>query len=429
MFFSNLCLEFDISGKDSLLILVKFDGKIVFKDRLSENHLVKKISHRFLDLPIHHKLTIQINGKTTCMTEINAHGDIIEDTCFRLRSITLDNVALGEVFYSNTKYIHDLNGQSDSIITIQPSDISGFNGCIEWQFHGFVKQWLYKHGFTDQLTVFHRIKNYFFKNYMINLVLTFLTRFFKIRYFPKYVHQMIKWKKLGGSVDGYYPGLINYSGTEAGSSFSGNNEKTYDKLFYQDILVASHIHDHKPVRHVTVGSYITGFVGHVATFMPIHVCDIRPLTKTFHPNITFIQKDLASKDFYSPDLVTDSVSCLNTIHHVGTGRYGGEVNPNGPFLALDNLQKILKPGGMMYLSTNISPKPKTVYNLWRSFTVNEILNYLPNFDLIRIDWVDWSSGTISQNVSKEDFGQVPERAVGIFILKSKCHVNEIGELR
>lgn len=49
----------------------------------------------------------------------------------------------------------------------------------------------------------------------------------------------------------------------------------------------------------------------------------------------------------------DSLSCLHALEHFGLGRYGDPINPLGYKLGLQNMIKLLRPGGVFYLSTPI----------------------------------------------------------------------------
>ena len=80
--------------------------------------------------------------------------------------------------------------------------------------------------------------------------------------------------------------------------------------FHQDLLVASFIHQAKPIRHMDVGSSIEGFVSHVASFRNIEIIDIRPVKITAHPQIKFTQGNLMSLDSSLIE-VCDSLSCLH----------------------------------------------------------------------------------------------------------------------
>jgi hypothetical protein len=409
-------LEFSVTGEHPLHISVEFDNKIIFSNYVNNADSIIKISRRFLNLSKDRTLTIYIDGKTNDMTIVDNNDNIIEDTCFNLHSISLNKVPLGEVFFQNAVYQHTHNSAT-GLVTSQPSDISGFNGCITWNFYSPAIKWLYDHELIDRPSILQQTKDRWpqikknIRRRILHVVGIDILVLFKIFYLPKYFFQLYKWKKLGGSVDGYEPILSDYSGTEAGQFNEG--------YYYQDIMVASHIHATRPQRHVTIGSNITGFVGHIATFMPIDVVDIRPLTAIAYPNIQFIQRDLGSPNFYNPDLMSDSVSCLSCIHHVGIGRYGDAVNPDGPFNALDNLQKIVKPGGMLYIGTSVGPKSRVIFNTYRVFTVNEILDHLPNFELIRFDYYVVVGNVIQQHVSTNDLANIPKHSYGIFVLQSK----------
>jgi len=121
--------------------------------------------------------------------------------------------------------------------------------------------------------------------------------------------------------------------------------------FQQDLYVASQIFLANPTRHIDVGSRIDGFVAHVAAFREIEVVDIRPLGY-INENIKFLQLDIIDKDSI-PHEICDSLSCLHTIEHIGLGRYGDAIDPDGWLTALDNLLAMLKPGGVLYLSAPI----------------------------------------------------------------------------
>jgi len=131
-------------------------------------------------------------------------------------------------------------------------------------------------------------------------------------------------------------------------STAGDLPKHY---FQQDLYVARQIFLANPTRHIDVGSRIDGFVAHVASFREIEVVDIRPMSN-INENIKFLQLDIIDKDSI-PHEICDSLSCLHTIEHVGLGRYGDTINPDGWLTALDNLLAMLKLGGVLYLSAPI----------------------------------------------------------------------------
>lgn len=129
---------------------------------------------------------------------------------------------------------------------------------------------------------------------------------------------------------------------------------TKSEYFWQDLIVARWIFEAMPEKHVDVGSRVDGFVAHVASFRPIEVLDIRPISSAI-PGITFKQADLMNTDSVAT-LTTgegycDSLSCLHALEHFGLGRYGDPIDPHGYARGLANLAALLKPQGRLYLST------------------------------------------------------------------------------
>lgn len=157
--------------------------------------------------------------------------------------------------------------------------------------------------------------------------------------------------------------------------------------FHQDLLVAQKIFQARPARHIDVGSRVDGFVAHLATFRQVEAIDVRPLVSTT-PNIQFLCADLMAD--LSPLLVeaTDSLSCLHAIEHFGLGRYGDPLQYEGHLRGLDNLHRMLKPGGKLYLSTPISRQQRIEFNAHRVFGLPYLLNLLSSrFDLVSFSYV------------------------------------------
>ena len=140
--------------------------------------------------------------------------------------------------------------------------------------------------------------------------------------------------------------------------------------FQQDLYVARQIFLANPTRHIDVGSRIDGFVAHVAAFREIEVVDIRPM-ESIDENIKLLQLDIVDRDSV-PHEICDSLSCLHTIEHIGLGRYGDTINPDGWLTALDNLLVILKPGGVLYLSAPIG-EGSIEFDAHRLFSISALL--------------------------------------------------------
>jgi len=169
--------------------------------------------------------------------------------------------------------------------------------------------------------------------------------------------------------------------------------------FHEDLVVAQRIFENKPQKHVDVGSRVDGFVAHVASFREIEVFDIRPQTASVR-NIRFVTADFM-KIPQSLHNYTDSLSSLNVVEHFGLGRYGDPIDIEGDKKGLENMRKVLKPGGKFYLSVPIGPQ-RIEFNAHRVFSLKYLLDQLkPHFNLDQFSFVD-DEGDLHASVTLTD---------------------------
>ena len=89
--------------------------------------------------------------------------------------------------------------------------------------------------------------------------------------------------------------------------------------------------------------------------------------------------------------MTDSVSCLHAIEHFGLGRYGDPLDPQGHLKGFNNIIRMLKPGGMFYISFPIGRSNEVHFNAHRVFHPGDIFGWAekPNCLMLRrFDYVD-----------------------------------------
>jgi len=229
-----------------------------------------------------------------------------------------------------------------------------------------------------------------------------------VRHLGRFWSQVKAWRAMGGVIAGYQPILSDY-GEQAGATASD--------YFHQDLLVASFVHDAKPVRHMDVGSRIDGFVAHIAVFRPVDVIDIRDLDPLWHPNIRFTKADLMAGDGVG-SAITDSLSCLHAIEHFGLGRYGDPVDPDGHKRGFANLWRMLAPGGRLYISFPVGPATTVEFNAHRVFHPEDIFTWHPEVSraaLTRFDVVA-RGGALHQQV--DPASEIAQRGIcGIYTLR------------
>jgi hypothetical protein len=228
---------------------------------------------------------------------------------------------------------------------------------------------------------------------------------------PKYFKNFYQFKKNCQEKIEFVPCLHDWY-EEAGS--------THDEYFWQDLLVARMINSQNPIRHVDIGSRIDGFIAHVASFRDIEVFDVRPITSSI-PGIIFKQANLMNQ-LSEFENYCDSLSCLHALEHFGLGRYGDPIDPDGYKLGFTNIVKILKVGGLFYLSVPIGVN-RVEFNANRVFDPKIILKLASehNLNLEELN-VIYPGGNVKKiEANGENINELSSirYAVGIFTLKKK----------
>lgn len=179
--------------------------------------------------------------------------------------------------------------------------------------------------------------------------------------------------------------------------------------FFQDLWAARKIFQRRPERHIDIGSRIDGFVAHLLTFMPVTVIDVRPLASGV-AGLDFIRADAINLHGFS-DRSVDSISSLHAIEHFGLGRYGDPVDPDGWRKAMLGLQRVLRPGGRLYLSVPVG-RERLCFNAHRIFSPMRILDTLADLALVSFAGVD-DSGRFLDGAKPGELAN-QEYACGLF---------------
>ena len=133
--------------------------------------------------------------------------------------------------------------------------------------------------------------------------------------------------------------------------------------FYQDAWAFEHIVKQHPEFHVDIGSHHK-FVALLSKVLPVTMVDIRPLQLSLN-SIDFREGSILDLPFQDNSL--PSVSSLCVIEHIGLGRYGDPINPNGAEEAIEELKRVVQPGGNLYISLPINNTNRVYFNAHRAF--------------------------------------------------------------
>ncbi|HYT69284.1 MAG TPA: DUF268 domain-containing protein [Vicinamibacterales bacterium] len=179
--------------------------------------------------------------------------------------------------------------------------------------------------------------------------------------------------------------------------------------FHQDLWAARRIHAVRPRAHIDIGSRVDGFVAHVLTFMPVTVVDIRPLQSDVR-GLTFVQGDVCRLASFQTDSI-ESLSSLHAIEHIGLGRYGDPIAPDGWRDALRECARVLAPGGRFYFGTPVG-RERLNFNSGRVFFPQTIIAALDSLRLTAFGAVD-DSGALVDDADPVTFASA-EYACGLF---------------
>lgn len=192
------------------------------------------------------------------------------------------------------------------------------------------------------------------------------------------------------------------------------------EYFWQDLYVAKRIIKKNPKRHIDVGSRIDGFIANLACVRAVEIFDIRPLPYKIE-NVSFVQWDLTQSSS-GTNVVADCVSCLHTLEHIGLGRYGDKIDPEGWKKGLTSLTNLVKPhGGELWLSVPIG-RQRVEFNAHRIFapgTIRDAANK-NGLELVEFHYLKENRIVHSQSI-ENDFAKLSKEHynLGIFYFKKK----------
>jgi len=153
--------------------------------------------------------------------------------------------------------------------------------------------------------------------------------------------------------------------------------------FYQAAWLARRVAQLRPGRHVDVGSSVD-LIGVLSSIVPVVFADYRPLRARL-PNLCALAATATRLPF--GDCSLESVSSLHVLEHIGLGRYGDPIDPEGSRLAARELVRVLRPGGRLYLSVPVG-RERVCFNAHRVFAAATVVSMLQGARLTAFDVVD-----------------------------------------
>lgn len=149
----------------------------------------------------------------------------------------------------------------------------------------------------------------------------------------------------------------------------------------------------KPEKHIDISSSLF-FAGIVSAFVPVDFYDYRPADITLS-DLTSKAADLTNLPFETDSI--HSLSCMHVVEHIGLGRYGDPLDPDGDVRAAHELARVLAPGGNLLFVVPIGAHARIEYNAHRVYTYELVQKLFPTLTVREFTLIPEKKGAIIRN--------------------------------
>lgn len=217
---------------------------------------------------------------------------------------------------------------------------------------------------------------------------------------PKYISDWFGYSKMAGACPRFMDSQPCLTDRTAATPFDPH-------YFFQGAWLARKVAQYTPAQHVDVSSSVMTIAA-LSGFVDTIFVDFRPLQVSL-PGLDCRAGDITRLPF--EDGSVGSLSCLHVIEHIGLGRYGDALDPQGSLLGAKELQRVLGPGGDLYLSAPIG-RERVCFNAHRVFDPESLILMFDRMKLVSFSCVD-DAGNFMQDL-KLQAARANEYACGLF---------------
>ncbi|WP_236025855.1 DUF268 domain-containing protein [Geomonas azotofigens] len=139
----------------------------------------------------------------------------------------------------------------------------------------------------------------------------------------------------------------------------------------------------RPQSHVDVSSSLH-FCTLVSAFVPVRFYDYRPVDLRLS-DLSCDAADLLRLPFDDESIA--SLSCMHVVEHVGLGRYGDPLDPEGDLKAVAELKRVLAPCGSLLFVVPVGGRPCCMFNAHRIYSYSQVLELFHGLDLVEFSLV------------------------------------------
>jgi SAM-dependent methyltransferase len=160
---------------------------------------------------------------------------------------------------------------------------------------------------------------------------------------------------------------INISNFYICSKDKTSNTEFNSHYVYHTAWAGRKVKEINPIKHTDISSSLY-FSSIVSAFVPIDFYDYRPAELNLS-NLKSEHADLTKLQFQDKSI--KSLSCMHTVEHIGLGRYGDPIDPNGDLKAISELKRVLATGGSLLFVVPVG-KPKIEFNAHRIYSYEQV---------------------------------------------------------
>lgn len=180
-------------------------------------------------------------------------------------------------------------------------------------------------------------------------------------------------KRMSNNKEDFYPCLNDNTPT---TGFDAH-------YVYHPAWAARIIKQINPGVHVDISSTLH-FCSMLSAFVTTEFYDYRPAILNLD-NLRCQRADLTNLSFPSNSIM--SLSCMHTIEHIGLGRYGDRVDPDGDLKAIRELKRVCAFGGSFLMVVPVGKK-RIQFNAHRIYDPFDVLTYMDGFEMRKFSLID-----------------------------------------
>lgn len=152
---------------------------------------------------------------------------------------------------------------------------------------------------------------------------------------------------------------------------------------YHTAWAARKVKEFEPEKHVDISSSLY-FSGIASAFIPVDFYDYRPAPLHLS-NLKSAHADLGNLDFESNSI--SSLSCMHVVEHIGLGRYGDPIDPEGDTKACTELARVLAQKGQLLFVVPIGGTARIEFNAHRIYTYELVQSLFPTLILKEFSYI------------------------------------------